>query len=227
MIHIPPYWSPSRFTCWDQCPAEYYRRYVLGEPMEPNTPVWFGTAVHKGLESHFRGEDGELAFRRKWRECRTQLGAAGLAVSDTFFEVGLTLIERTAALGLAGIPERKIWLRTDDYLGAPLLGYVDLWSESTHTIYDFKTTLGSWSAARAEREMWQPCLYSYAYFIETDVLPKFEYIVLNRGTGELQRFPTQRTHEQISATLDRALEISRAVKTTDWSCTCKKHVEAA
>lgn len=227
MTYVAPYWSASRFSCFEECPAEYRRRYVLHEPMEPNTAMWFGTAVHKGLEAHYRGEDGELAFRRKWRECRAQLLEAGVIVSEQLFETGLDLIEKTAALGLSGEPERKVWVRTDAYLTAPLLGYVDLWCADRHTIVDFKTTVGTWSAVRAEREMWQPCLYSYAYWLETDVLPKFEYIVLNRATGDVQRFETQRTIEQIMDMLSRAREIAVAINNEQWECTCGKHIEAA
>jgi PD-(D/E)XK nuclease superfamily protein len=225
--YVVPWWSPSKFACYEQCPAEFYQRYVLGEPIEPNVPMWFGTAVHKGLEAHYRGEDGELAFRRKWRECIPQLRAIGCIVPDSLFEIGLLCIEQVAALELVGEPERRIWIRTEAYLNAPLLGYADLWSADTHTIYDFKTTLGSWGQARAEREIWQPGLYSYAYWIETEVLPAFEYIVLNRGTGELQRFRTQRSHEQISDMLTRARQIAVDVAAENWTCTCQKHLEPA
>lgn len=224
--YVVPWWSPSKFSCWDECPQEFYRRYVLREPIEPNTPMFFGTAVHKGLEAHFRGEDGDLAFRRNWRQAREVLTAAGLRVAD-LAGIGLDMIDKVAALGLHGEPERKIWVRCEAYLNAPLLGYTDLWCVDTHTIIDFKTTLGSWSAERAEREMWQPCLYSWAYWLETDVLPAFEYIVLNRGTGELQRFKTQRIHDQIADTLSRARQIAVAVAAEKWACTCGKHEEKA
>ena len=227
MTYIVPHWSASKFTCYDDCPAEFYQRYVLHEPMDIDPPMQFGTAVHKGLEVHFRGADGDLAFRRTWRESIPNLRAAGYVVPNSLVEVGLCMIERVAALGISGEPERKIWIRTDAYLGAPLLGYVDLWSAETNTIYDFKTTLGAWGEARAEREVWQPCLYSYAYWIETEILPAFEYIVLNRSTGELQRFRTQRTHEQISDMLTRARQIAVSVAAEDWTCTCKKHLESA
>lgn len=223
MTHVVPYWSPSRLACYDQCPQEYFQRYVLGIPIEPNTPMHFGTAVHKGLEAHFRGEDGDLAFRRTWRTLIPELRAAGCVVSDSFFEIGLELIDRVRALNISGEPERRIWHRTEPYLNAPLLGYVDLWSESNHTIYDFKTTLGSWSQERAEREMWQPCLYSMAYWLEHDVIPQFEYIVLNRSTAEVQRFKTQRTEQQISDTLGKARQIALAIGREEWVCTCKQH----
>lgn len=228
MTYTLPWWSASKLSAWDQCPREFYRRYVLREPVEPNVPMWFGTAVHKGLEAHYRGADGELAFRRSWRECRTQLEAAGCRVSGDLFEVGMALIEKVVALDLVGEPERKIWVRSDAYLTAPLLGYVDLWSPTNHTIYDFKTTIGVWGDARAERETWQPALYSWAYWLETETLPAFEYIVLNRLTRNVQRFRTQRTHEQISDALIRARQIAVAIQGEQWEeCTCGMHQEQA
>lgn len=226
MTYSAPWWSTSKFSCWDYCPQEFYRRYVLREPIEPNTPMFFGTAVHKGLEAHYRGEDADLAFRRTWRQLVTELVAVGYKMPD-LTGIGLDLIEKVIALDLHGEPERKIWVRSDSYLNAPLLGYTDLWCVDTNTIIDFKTTLGSWSAERAEREMWQPCLYSWAYWLETEIVPAFEYIVLNRGTGELQRFKTQRTHEQIMNTLTRAREIAVAVEHEQWDCLCGKHLEQA
>lgn len=226
MTWIVPWWSPSKFSCWEQCPQEFYRRYVLHEPIQPNAPMSFGTAIHKGLEAYYRGADGDLAFRRSWRDQSIELRAAGVNVPD-LSGVGLDMIERVVELGISGEPERKIWVRSEAYLNAPVLGYVDLWSSETNTIYDFKTTLGSWSAERAEREQWQPCLYSWAYWLETETLPVFEYIVLNRGTGELKRFKTQKSHQQISDTLARAREIAVAVEREEWGCTCGKHQEQA
>lgn len=226
MTHVVPWWSPSRLACYDQCPAEYHRRYVLREKAEPNTPMFFGTAVHKGLEAHFGGGNGDLAFRREWRKLIAELAAAGLRAGD-LVSVGLELIEKVVAMGLTGIPEKKIWVRCEDYLNAPMLGYVDLWSPSNHTIYDFKTTIGSWSEARAESEQWQPCIYSWVYFMETGELPAFEYIVMHRGTGNITRFKTSRTIDQISDMLTKARGIAVAVAAEQWDCRCGKHGEAA
>lgn len=221
MTYIVPWWSPSKFVCWDACPQEFYQRYVLHVPMVPTEALHFGTAVHKGLEAHFRGSDGELAFRRAWRTLSDELAAAQIVVDARLSKTGLELVEKVANLGLSGEPERKIWVRTDDYLTAPLLGYVDLWCPDTHTIVDFKTTVGAWSAERAEKEVWQPCLYSWVYYQETGVLPKFEYIVLNRVTGTLSRFTTHRTGEQIMDALSGAREIAVAVKNNQFDCRCR------
>jgi hypothetical protein len=217
VTYIVPWWSPSKFVCFDQCPALFKERYIDRVPMPPTEALHFGTAVHKGLEAHFRAEDGELAFRRVWRQLVQQLDHVDPGLS----KIGLDLIEKVVDLGLSGEPERKIWMRTDDMLGAPTLGYADLWCPDTRTIIDFKTTVGAWSAERAEKETWQPCLYSYAFWLEHDTLPRFEYIVLNRATGALQRFETQRTHEQIDAAFQRAAVIAKAVRLERWDCACR------
>ena len=221
MTYIVPWWSPSKFVCWDACPQEFFQRYVEQVPMSPTEALHFGTAVHKGLEAHFRGDDGELAFRRTWRELTAELRQLGHEVASHLSRTGLELIEKVVRLGLVGEPERQVWMRTDCYLGAPILGYVDLWSPQTNTIYDFKTTVGAWSAARAEKETWQPCLYSYAYRSEFGVLPRFEYIVLNRVTGVLERFETQRSDDQIMDALSRARDIAVAVQQELFECQCR------
>lgn len=220
MSYIPPWWSPSKFTCYDQCPQLFYERYVLHAKEAPSEAMQFGSAVHKGLEAHFNGTDGELAFRREWRLRSLELGQVDPKLSKT----GLDLISRVMDLGLDGIPERKVWVRTDDYLNAPLLGYVDLWCSVSNTIVDFKTTVGAWSAERAEKEMHQPCFYSWAYWQETGIMPGFEYIVLNRATGSLSRFKTERTGDQISAWLDRCREIAVAVAADQFACKCRTGV---
>ena len=229
MTFQPAYWSPSRFAAWDECPARFYEQYVLQQPMEPNLPMHFGTAVHRGLEAHFRGDDGDLAFRRAWRELAQELRAAGITVSGSLVETGMRLIEQVVSLGLSGEPERKIWVRTDSYLGAPILGYADLWCPDAHEIFDFKTTVGKWSAERAEQEMHQPCAYSMAYHEQYGVLPTFEYIVLNRVDGSMQRFKTQRNADQIADWLARCRTIVEAIRLEQFDCCCprQRHWQAA
>lgn len=189
--------------------------------MAPTEALHFGSAVHKGLEAHYRGGDGELTFRRTWRMLSAELSERGVIVSPLLSKMGLDLVGKVVDLDISGEPERKIWCRTDDYLNAPLLGYVDLWCPETHTIIDFKTTVGSWSQARAEKEVWQPCLYSWAYYQEMGVFPKFEYIVLNRVTGALSSFQTMRTGEQIMDALSRARQIAVDVAAEQFDCRCR------
>lgn len=170
---------------FDQCPMLYRERYVEEQPFELTEAVAFGQAMHQGLEAHYRGDDGELVFRKIWKDLGGVLRNAGVDVDRGLTATGLNLLEQVYELDLQGEPERPFSLDTPE-LGAPIVGAIDLWG--TDTIYDFKTTYGTWSQERAEREVWQPVLYAWAYWDETDRLPDFEYIVLNRATRVLSRF---------------------------------------
>lgn len=112
--------------------------------------------------------------------------------------------------------------------GMPTIGAVDLWSPpwSQHgaVIFDFKTTLGSWSQARAEKEMWQPMLYTWAYRRAYDVIPTFRYVVLSRSNGTVQVFDrtwaNQRTwNDDLAGLLFRADAIAEAVQNGNFACT--------
>ena len=222
MTYVVPWWSPSKFVCWTQCPYEFYLRYVQHEPMVATEALHFGTAVHRGLEAHYRGTDGARAFRLAWRELGDELRATGLHVDAGLSAMGLDLVEATIALGLRGEPERRVWLRTDATLTAPTLGYMDLFSPDAVEVVDFKTTVGAWSQERAEKEIWQPCLYSWAFWEETGKLPTFRYVVLNRRSGQLEQFVTRRTHDDIAVMLERAIAISRGVQREEFDCVCPK-----
>ena len=53
MTTIPP-WSYSALSCFENCPKQYYHRYILREK-EPETEVAkHGTEVHKALEERLK-----------------------------------------------------------------------------------------------------------------------------------------------------------------------------
>jgi len=223
---VMPHWSASRFMLFDLCAASFKERYVDGI-LEPPTPaLYFGQAVHQGLEAHYNGDDGMPAFRRAWKQFAAELEvpareAARLAAT------GLQLLDQVLDLGLSGVPERGFSLDTNLELGAPIVGAIDLWDVdgASPVIYDFKTTRGCWSQARAQAEVWQPLLYTYAAWSETGRWPAFEYIVLNRVTGTLERFRRQWTEdeflEQLNAMWLRACQISVAVAQGRFACSGK------
>ena len=77
---------------WDQCPGLFKDRYIDGIAMETTEAMAFGSAVHKGLEEHFRGGDGEYAFRQTWKAYGpdgSHLTAMGLDLIDLVRELGL------------------------------------------------------------------------------------------------------------------------------------------
>jgi hypothetical protein len=218
---VVPHWSASKFMAWDQCPGEFKARYVDGRPFVMNEAVAFGQAVHQGCEAHYRGEDGISAYRAAWKQFIVELGGFD-AVDPSLTGIGMDLLEQVFALGLEGVPERGFSIDTEADLGAPIVGFVDLWG-ADGTIYDFKTSRGLWSQARAQKELWQPALYSWARWIEEPAYAgEFEYIVLNRITGQLQRFrrewSPERVTEQMNVAWDRMRVIAASVRDDVYLC---------
>jgi hypothetical protein len=193
---VMPHWSATRFMLFDQCRSEFRARYVDGVAIEPTEAMCFGKAVHMGLESHYNGQDGERAFRAAWKAESAALAALGRVVQRGLTAIGLSLIDQVLDLGLKGVPERGFALDTNVELGAPIIGALDLYDAASGVIYDFKTTRGVWSQERAQAEVWQPMLYTWAVVEETGDWPAFEYIVMNRVTGKLDRFRRQWTSEE-------------------------------
>jgi PD-(D/E)XK nuclease superfamily len=214
----PAYLSASRLATYDRCPAEFYVRYILQVPQRPAVERCYGLAVHAGLEAQFRGEDDELEFLRQWRKHTADCRGAGLFVAPALTDRGLEILDMVRRLGLQGEPEHKFVTIAAD-LKLPIFGYVDLWADGK--IYDFKTSGFGWTQARADREIWQPALYSLAYAEETHAdLPTFEYIVLPRAGGSLQRLDATRTPRQVYETLQRARGILQAIEEGQFGCTC-------
>lgn len=190
---VGPHWSATRFMTFEQCPGEYKARYVDERPFELTEPLAFGKAMHQALEAYYQGQpDYELVFRRAWRQQAQELGGQ---VHRQLTGTGLVLLDKVIELGLAGVPERGFALDTESDLGAPIVGAVDLWSLDPPVVYDFKTTRGRWSQARAQAEIYQPLLYTWAFWEETTIWPAFEYVVLDRVTGQLSRFRREWTQE--------------------------------
>jgi hypothetical protein len=205
---VMPHWSASRFMVWDQCPGEFRARYVDGQPVQLTEAMVFGQSVHLGLEAHYQGHDGIRAYRAAWKQYTVELGGR---VDPNLTGVGLDLIEQVQALDLEGIPERGFSIDTEADLDAPIVGAIDLWG-ADGTIYDFKTTRGLWSQARAETEFWQPALYAWARWNEEPhYAGQFEYIVLNRVSGALQRFRRAWTTDEVLEHLNEAQTRMRAI----------------
>jgi hypothetical protein len=217
-----PHWSATRFQLFEQCPILFKERYIDGIPIVPTEAMSFGSAVHRGLEAHYQGQDGIRTFRAYWKEIAKELAATGYRIDPSLTATGLTLLEQVFELELKGIPERGFSIDTNTELRAPIVGAIDLWDQDAGIVYDFKTTIGSWSQVRAQKETWQPCLYSWAFWQETGDFPEFHYIVLNRATGALSRFQREWTDdealEQMNDAWTRMEAIAKAVADDDLSC---------
>lgn len=216
---VMPYWSASRFMKFDECPANFKEHYVDGVVTPPTEAMSFGTAVHAGLEAHFNGQDAERAYLAAWKALRQELTTP---VDSRLTGRGLDLIDKVIALDLHGVPERGFSVDTNLELGAPIIGALDLLDLEHNVVYDFKTTRGAWSQKRAQKEAWQPLLYTYAVWEETGEWPAFEYIVLDRALGTLSRFRREWTAEQwwdeMNALWVRMCEVSVAVAKGQLEC---------
>jgi len=190
---VVPHWSATKFMLYDTCPGEFRQRYVDEVPLEPTEALEFGKAIHQGLESHYNGQDGERAFRAAWKVAQQDLHGR---VSPSLTAMGMDLLDKVIALDLHGVPERGFSLDTNVDLGAPIIGALDLWDAESNTVFDFKTTRGAWSQQRAQTEVWQPFLYTWAIWDETGQWPAFEYVVCNRATGRVDRYRREWTAEQ-------------------------------
>jgi len=221
--HRPPYLSASRLALYDRCPAAYAERYVLKLPEQPGWEQWLGKAVHAGLEAHYNGQDYELAYIRYWYNAKKLLAEAGVSMPDAGLSRGLELIEMVRELGLVGIPERHFWMIIPG-INIPFTGLLDL--SNDHEVWDFKMAAFKLAADKADREPFQPVLYSLAHADHYGEYPdRFMFCGLPRNAGGLQLVDGTRTPEQIEATLDRIREIHRLIEDQQFGCTCKKHQE--
>lgn len=221
--HPPAYLSPSRLATYDRCPELFRQRYVLKLPQEPSFKRDFGTAVHKGIEAHYHGLDHEMTFLQAWRMCQKECRAASMLVPSFLTERGLQLVDMACNLGIPGIPEERIGIIVAG-INVPIIGYVDLWGEGT--IVDWKTTAFRWGQARADREQFQPAIYSQAYAeSHGGELPTFTYVVLPRNGGPVQQLDGSRSWRQIFAAFERAREIHELIEAQVFDCTCGKHEE--
>lgn len=201
------HWSATKFMTWDICPGEFKARYVDGEATQLTEAMAFGQAVHHGLESHYQGQDGVRAFRAAWKTYAEQLGD----VDQGLTRIGMDLIEQAIGLELSGVPERGFSIDTNAELGAPIVGSIDLWGADGVT-YDFKTTRGLWSQERAQKELWQPSLYTWARWLEEpEYSGAFEYVVMNRVTGRLQRFRREWSPDEINVQMNQAWDRMRCI----------------
>lgn len=222
--HPPAYLSPSRLSCYDWCPAEFHKRYILKQDDPPTPERLFGTAVHKGIEAHFRDQDDELAFLRAWKDAKAELTAAQQVFGSGLAARGLELLEMVRNLDLHGEPEHRIGV-IDPNIPLPFIGYTDRWSEGH--IVDSKTTGYGWTQDKADAQLFQPAIYSQAHSDEYGSIPKFTFVVLPRIAGPVKLFDGTRTGHQILAAFTRAREIYDLIEARVFDCTCGRHQEAA
>ena len=233
---------------FEQCPQKYRDRYVDGVVSEPSLAMLFGHTVHTALEVLHQGQRGtcpecaartvdhldcaRLVYFRNFETMRRTLADEGIEAGGLLYLEGLRMLDQVECLRLnsdsKSTPERWFTIPTDWPGNRPVVGAVDLWSPpwSRHgaVIWDFKTTVGSWSQERAGKERWQPMLYSWAYLRAYDVVPTFKYLVLNRASGDLSIFDRvwntrQEWWSDFEDVQFHAAEIAEAIANGNFTCT--------
>lgn len=225
----PRHLSPSALDAFDWCPPHrYVRSYRDGAKMTAVTPVWYGSAVHTGLEAAFRGQDWEIEFLRAWRVAQGELDA--VAATDLeesqvdrsgYSARGLFLIQSALALGVTGDPE-VAFTETLDGLAIPVKGRIDMVDRERHIITDWKTSQRGWSAAMVAKKVWQPAIYGAVYAKQYGVQPTFQYAILPvMGSAPAYLLQAPRTPESQVAAIARAQQILERIWADDWGdCTC-------
>lgn len=216
---FPSHLSPSQLTLYTLCPTLYRERYVLNLFPPPQPERLFGVAVHKGIEAHFHGADAELAFLKTWKEFSQTLDKQLYPLLPALRNRGLELLQMVQDLHLDGESEKLISVLWPDII-IPIMGYVDLWSESARTIYDFKTSGYGWTQSKADQQLFQPAIYSQAYADEHGEFPAFKFVVLPRIPGPLQVLDASRTGVQVTRAFEEATRIHQAIEAQQWDCTC-------
>lgn len=233
---------------------KYRERYIDGVVAEPSLAMLFGKSVHTALERLFQGQGepcpvaavphadhldcARSAYYAQFDTMRAMLAEDGIEAGGLLYLEGLRMIDQVAAMQLnadgASRSERWWTIPANEahLAGAwPIVGAVDLWcppwSQHGAVVFDFKTTVGSWSQARADRERWQPLLYAWAYARAYGTVPIFRYLVLNRTTNDVQMFDRvwasrAEFEDDLADMRFHAEEIAEAVADGNFDCT-RKH----
>ena len=204
--------SPSSFALYRWCPARWEARYVDGLYEPATQEMAFGTAVHAGIEAHHLGQDGPVAFLKKWK--------AAAQFSSSLSQRGVQLVEAVASLRLAGVPELPLQLSLEPAIPLPIIGYADLWSAEHGTIHDFKTT-ARWTEASEHRARFQVAVYCESFCTQHGVWPTFTFVVLPRvGPLRVQVVQSKMHADQAETVLEECLAIWESIQAGAFGCTC-------
>lgn len=225
--HHTPALSASRLQLYRECPALYYRRYVLGIYDPPTIDMEYGQAIHRGLQALLLGQDAELSFIRDLRARLEPLIAAGADPADWLVPHGIRLLERAKLLGYRGQPERS-FIFVEPGFRIPIRGIFDLWMPEQKTLVDWKTTRRPWSDKTAQRYQLQRAIYARAASVEFGHPIEFRFVVLGAYPGGVVQV-VESTPDilEIEDAFDRAREIHELIEAGIFECSCGKHLAQA
>ena len=181
------YVSPSRLNLWLKCPLAFKARYVDGLPTPTTPSLFLGKRVHAALEWWYRHRllhlpvdkhDVLTHIPQVWEaavaeeEMQFQDAAEEDRLKQQTIDLVATYLNRVPADEPLPLAVEARWEMplvdpgTDEDLGVPLLGYVDLVLDGpdSATIIDFKTAANASAPVDISHELQ---LTSYAYLLRS------------------------------------------------------------
>ena len=191
-------YSYSRLTCYEQCPYQYFLRYVLGEDTESNIYTLAGTSAHNVIEDlQLRKINNDEAVRKfkDEMELHSILGFEFTSekTETNFNDSVIHFIENFKPF------ENKVEVEKyfeADFNGKKVVGYIDLLvhnDDGTISIIDLKTS-SKYSKKAIEEHSNQLLIYAIAMqqqgYTVRDVswnMLKYAMIEGKRGQKMVQR----------------------------------------
>lgn len=228
-----PHFSVTQLTMYSRCPQQYAYRYLDGEKVPPGIALLHGRGFHGGMEMAMKEK---IATGRNVRP--TDVRDAAVAEFDGAIEQSGVLLtreeesrgavvvvaearDRVAATahyaGAVAVPELRpiaselvISLPTDEVIGVPLVGVVDLVEENSIT--DFKTTTRSLSQRDADTHLQLTC-YALWHFREKGTHPAVQLDVYSSKSGETKRtvLTSQRKRDDYERFIRRVTAVKSAI----------------
>lgn len=168
------YISYNQIRLYQQCPQQYYQKYIAGVESPVNDKIFLGIVFHTSVEAHLKKRiNGQFSTARDtiahfdqlflqeqerysivWNNSKTDVKLRGLAILKHYLaeidpDIDPMLVEEEME---APIPE----------IGVTMKGVVDL-VERDFSITDFKTSTTRWSKERGQSSFLQMVMYRYLF----------------------------------------------------------------
>ncbi len=204
--------SYSHISTFEECPAHYKAKYILGIPEPATAMTTLGTVVHKALNS-----DNPLeTYRSSWRDA----GFMSPQQRKETKKLGEELIIKY----LDDVKYSKHYPKfTEHQFSVPItndlkitgrMDRVDVWEDGTVEIIDYKT------GKSVEQKDVDKNLQLSFYALAADALnlgPKIKLTLYFLQTGEA--ISTTRTPEQLDKARAEIIKIRDEIQSSDFACT--------
>lgn len=215
--------SPSMIESYLKCPYEFYWRYVLKAPSEPNHNLIYGSAIHAGIEAFFKArqdkeEHAIEAFTKSWQEegfpdakTRDDLKRSGLQALKNF-------IKRSGEGTEPQEVERSFALSFEDIR---IKGRIDAFYSNPMEIKDFKTSKikNDLDANRKLKENFPLKVYALAIFEEFGQIP-----ILSLDFVEHDFVASYTPKEkELEKTRDKILQVATGIKSGEFEPNLSEH----